>query len=171
MLRLIGTKLTKEELKVCFDNWFDELRNYISYRCYDSELATDLVQESFLKIWEKQLEYQGEKTKSLLYKITNELWISHYRKQLSEKKYARSLTFKICHNATEEALYYEELKGEYEQALKKLSEKKRTVFLLNRLDGLTYQEIAQRLNISTKAVEKRMKLALQDLRKYLNHEK
>lgn len=162
--------MTKEELKICFDKWFDELRNYIAYRCYDADLATDIVQETFVRVWEKQLEYQGDKTKNLLYKIANELWISHYRKKTTETNYSLSLTLTDSNNSTEEHIYYKELKGKYESALTQLSEKRRTVFLLNRMDALTYAEIAERLSISTKAVEKRMKLALQDLRKYLNHE-
>ena len=61
--------LTREQFKGCFDLWFDELRNYISYRCCDTDLATDIVQETFVKVWEKQLEFEGNKTKALLYKI------------------------------------------------------------------------------------------------------
>jgi len=101
--------LTKEELKICFDKWFDELRNYIAYRCYDAELATDIVQETFVRVWEKQLEYQGDKTKNLLYKIAIELWISHHRKKNTENQYSLSLTLAECNNSTEENIYYKEL--------------------------------------------------------------
>lgn len=162
--------LTREAFKKCFDLWFDELRSYITYRCYDPELATDIVQEAFVKVWEKKIAYQGEQTKGLLYKIANELWISQYRKKQSESKYRSTLDFKQEHNDTEEQLYYEELKTKYDQALKKLPDKRRTVFLMSRMENLTYQEIAERLDISVKAVEKRMHLALQELRKEVKNE-
>lgn len=162
--------LTKEDFKKCFDLWFDELRSYITYRCYDPELATDIVQESFVKVWEKGLEFQGEQTKGLLYKMANEMWISQYRKTQSEKKYKSTLCLKQEHNDTEDQLYYEELKTKYDRVLKKLPDKRREVFLMSRMENLTYQEIAVRLEISVKAVEKRMNLALQELRKEINNE-
>ena len=167
--------MTQEEFKICFDHWFDEVRNYISYRCGDPELATDVAQEAFLKIWEKKIEYQENRTKGLLYKIANELWISQYRKSVSAKKYQFSFALKekVLEgvNETEDQLYYQELKEKYELALGKMPEKRRVVFLMSRMDNLTYQEIAERLSLSAKAVEKRMNLALKDLRKILSHEK
>jgi RNA polymerase sigma-70 factor (ECF subfamily) len=57
----------------------------------------------------------------------------------------------------------------YENALATLPEKQRTVFLLHRMDGLKYHEIASNLGLSVKAVEKRMKFALEYLRKALNN--
>ena len=62
---------------------------------------------------------------------------------------------------------FEQLKGDYDKALKKLPEKQRTVFLLSRVENLKYSEIADMLDISVKAVEKRMNLALNHLRTFL----
>lgn len=163
--------MTRAEFKTCFDQWFDELRNYITYRCGDVDLATDIVQEAFMKIWEKKMSYQGKKTRGLLYKIASELWISQYRKSTTEKNYKLTFDLKNQENNTENELLYQELKEKYEAALKKLPEKRRVVFLMNRVDELTYSEIAERLNISVKAVEKRMKLALQELKEILNYGK
>lgn len=163
--------MTQAEFKICFDHHFEQIRNYIAYRCLDADLATDIAQETFIKLWEKGLEYQGNKTKSLLYKIASELWISQYRKQQSAQKYKLSLDLKQSINDTEENLSYQELKAKYEEALSNLSEKKRVVFLLSRMENMTYQEIATHLGISKKAVEKRMNLALKDLRKILDYEK
>ena len=113
--------------------------------------------------------YEGEKTKGLLYKMANNLWVSHYRKTQTEKKYRLSFTFKQPYNNTEEQLHFDELKERYELALANLSDKRKTVFLMSRMEDKTYPEIATELGISVKAVEKRMTLALQELRKILNH--
>lgn len=161
--------LSSEELKECFQLWFDEIRNFITYKCGDPELATDITQEAFVKVWEKNLTYQQERTKSLLFKIAHELWISQYRKQKSAEKYRLSLSFRDGSNETENAFFYEELKNTYEDALGRMSEKRRVVFLMSRLDNMSYPEIASCLSISVKAVEKRMNLALKDLKKLMHH--
>ena len=162
--------MTQQEFKTCFDDWFDDIRNYISYRSYDPELATDITQEAYMKLWEKDLEYRGMQTRSLLYKIANELWISTYRKKQSEKNYAETQVLDFQENTTEENYNAEQLQDKISKSLAELPEKRRTVFLLSRMEGLTYQQIATQLDISVKAVEKRMSLTLETLRKKLKDE-
>ena len=58
----------------------------------------------------------------------------------------------------------EEFRLRLEKAIAELPEKNRVVFLMNRIDKLTYKEIADQLNLSVKAVEKRMHKALLKLR-------
>ena len=64
-------------------------------------------------------------------------------------------------------MQYNELQANYAKALAALGEKQRTVFLMARMEGLKYHEIAERLNLSVKAVEKRMSIALGYLKKAL----
>ena len=63
---------------------------------------------------------------------------------------------------------YNELAKQYSDALVSMPEKQRVAFLLSRNENLKYQEISQRLNISVKAVEKRVSGALEILRKKLS---
>lgn len=123
-----------------------------------------------MKLWEKGLEYRGMQTRSLLYKIANELWISTYRKKQSEKNYAETQVLDFQKNTTEESYNAEQLQDRISKSLAELPEKRRTVFLLSRMEGLTYQQIATQLDISVKAVEKRMSLTLETLRKKLKDE-
>jgi DNA-directed RNA polymerase specialized sigma24 family protein len=85
--------VTQQEFKLCFDKWFDEIRNYISYRSFDPETATDIVQETYMKLWEKNMEYRGSKTRSLLFKMASDLYVSNYRKQQTEKKHHKRICF------------------------------------------------------------------------------
>jgi len=64
-----------------------------------------------------------------------------------------------------EILEFNQLKAIYEKALAGMGENQRSVFLMNRAEGLTYHEIAERLGIGVKAVEKRMNIALNFLKK------
>jgi RNA polymerase sigma-70 factor (ECF subfamily) len=163
--------LTKEEFKLCFDELFDPVRNYIFYKCHDEEIATDVTQETFMKIWEKKFTYHPIKTKGLIYKIANQLWISQYRKLESSKKYQLSLSSNDLKVNSEHNLELKELKEKYETTLSNLPLNNREVFLMSRMEELTYKEIAQRLNVSIKTIEKRMSKTLNELRKALNYEK
>ena len=156
--------LTKYEFKTLFDQHFDAIRNYIYYRSGDTDLATDLAQDVFLRLWEKQSDYHPKATVGLLYKMAGDEFISQYRRQKLELNYKNSLAFSMDEVSPAEELEYKELHQRYEKALAGLSEKQRVVFLMSRMDGLKYHEIADRLNISIKAVEKRMKNALDDLK-------
>ena len=163
--------MTKEEFKNLFDEQFDRIRNYIYYRSGDKELATDIAQDAFMKLWEKNFEYHPQQNVGLLYKLANDLFISGYRHAKIADNYKSHVRFKLNDEAIkpDEVMEYEQLKNEYEKALSEMSEKQRTVFLLNRRDGFKQTEIAEQLGISIKAVEKRMKNAMSLLRVRLNY--
>jgi len=160
--------LTKQEFKEIFDKHFDGVRNYVYYRSGDTELATDIAQETFLRLWEKQFDASDGKIKGLLYKIAHDMFISHYRKQKTALNFKLNINPEPTGENPEEKIHFEELSNRYDSALQQLPEKQRTVFLMSRMDNLKYREISEALGISAKAVEKRMKLALEHLKKALN---
>lgn len=160
--------MTKENFKIIFDRHFDTIRNYIYYRCGDEELATDIAQESFMTLWEKQLAEDSSNIIGLLYKIASNLFVSNYRRQQVDIKFKNTLNTQENEYTPEDDLEYRELKEKYEKALSGLPEKQRIVFLMSRNDELKYGEIAERLNISVKAVEKRMSKALKQLKSVFN---
>jgi len=162
--------LTKEEFKVLFDLYFDAVRSYLFYRGADKEQASDLAQDVFMRIWEKQMEVEPKTAIRLLYKMAGDMFVSRYRRETLEMNYMRSLKSDMDNLSPEDQLRYKELKANYTKALASLGEKQRTVFLMARMEGLKYHEIADRLNLSVKAVEKRMSIALDYLKKAL-HEK
>ena len=152
--------MTQEEFKGLFDKYFDSIRSYIYYRCGDTELATDIAQEVFMQVWEKQFEIQNGKIKSLLYKMSGDLF---------EHRYLNSIELDYLEESPEEQAQLKELIIKYEKSLAELPENQRDVFLMSRNEGLKYSEIAERLNISIKAVEKRMNKALSYLREALEY--
>ena len=152
--------MTRESFKILFEKHFDSVRNYIYYRTGDEELATDITQETFMLIWEKQLVKSENNAAGLIYKIAGNILVSKYRRQQVELKFQKSISNEQLEYSPEEELQYTELHNKYEKAISDLDEKQRTVFLMSRNDELKYSEIAKRLNISDKAVEKRMSLAL-----------
>ncbi len=107
--------------------------------------------------------------KGFLYKIAGDLFISSFRKRKVSMKYPAAINNEEFYHDPQEQLTYKELIKAYENALANLPEKQRVVFLLNRMDGLKYHEIAVNLGLSIKAVEKRMKNALEFLRKAIDY--
>ncbi len=161
--------LSKTEFKQLFDRYFDTIRSFIYYRCGDADIASDMAQDVYMKVWEKREQLSTHHLKSLLYKMANDLVISNYRKDTTRNDFAQSMTLQNDTHSPEEELVFKELASSYAEALDKMPETQRVVFLMSRNDELKYHEIAECLEISVKAVEKRMSAALQFLRtKLLN---
>ena len=160
--------MTKAFFKSLFDNNFDALRNYLYFRTGDKDLATDIAQECFLKLWEKQPRGDAATIKRLLYKIGHDLFISSYRHLNVEKNFIISQNNS---NATslspEDVLNYSELEKKYKKTLEEMPENYRVVFLMSRTEELKNSEIANLLGLSVKAVEKRMSKALRLLKSAL----
>lgn len=159
--------MDKARFKKIFDTHFDAVRSYVYYRCGDEELSTDIAQETFMKVWEKPDIYDLDNIKALLYKMAGDALVSIYRKKQSAGKYIESLSLEFNNHSPEDEYRLNELTETYEKALGDLPEEQRVTFLMSRVEELKYNEIAERLNVSVKAVEKRMQKALKYLRKTL----
>lgn len=157
--------LSKAEFKQVFDRYFDTIRSFIFYRCGDADVSSDIAQDVFMKIWEKREQMDIHEIKPLLYKIANDMVISNYRKSMMRWDYEQSMTVQTnAPLSPDEEVNFRELSTIYAKALEYMPENQRTVFLMSRNDEMKYQEIAECLKLSVKAVEKRMSAALQYLR-------
>ena len=157
--------MTKEEFKLLFDKYYDPVRRYLHYRGAGTELASDLAQDVFLIIWEKKMEIDPDNAAGLLYKIAGDMFISKHRREKLESEYASSIVYEAASESPADQLSYKELQEKFAFALASMDERQRTVFMMARIDGLKYHEIAERLHLSIKAIEKRMSVALNILRK------
>jgi len=160
--------LNKEEFKNVFDIHFDAIRSFVFYRCGDMEMASDVAQDVFTRVWEKRAVLNGNYIKPLLYKMASDVYISYYRKEQLRVSFEQSLMYEEDSECSpEDEMSYNELATSYAKALVQIPEKQRIVFLMSREDGMKYAEIADRLHISVKAVEKHISAALRSLRSKL----
>jgi RNA polymerase sigma-70 factor (ECF subfamily) len=159
--------LKKEDFKLLFNTYFEDVRRYVLYRSGDEDIATDIAQDAFMRIWEKQMEIDPKRVKGLLFKIACDLFISQYRKKQVAANFLSTFQPNNKSLTPEDEINFQELKNAYDAALKTMPEKQRTVFLMNRIDELKYKEIADQLGLSVKAIEKRMTQALEHLKKHL----
>lgn len=133
----------------------------------DEALAEDLVQEVFMKVWEKrnQLDFNDR----FIFYLKRSCYHAALN-YLSEKRYTHDTDGIGVLSERDEAdnnILYSELEAEVRCAIGKLPEKTRLVFSLSRYEEMTYREIAHQLKISVKAVEKHMGIALKRLRNAL----
>jgi len=153
-----------------FKNQAKLLRNYMYYKFKNQELAEDATQEAFIKLWQNCKEVPIEKAKSYIYTIANNTTLNAISHQKIVLEYEKNNTQIDRSNENPEFLLEEEqFKTKLLTAIDKLNESQRIAFLMHRIDGKKYAEIATELDISIKAVEKRIHLALLELRKEFEH--
>ena len=150
-----------------YDAHFDDLRRYLIYRSGDQDLSKDIAQNVFMKVWTKKIEIASGNIKSLLFKMATDEFISHIRRKKVEKEYTESIDLRLIREPYNNDDLLEK-KVLFQKALNQLPEKQKTALLMNKMQGLTYKEIAEVLNLSQKAIEKRIGLALKALKQNLN---
>ena len=150
-----------------YDNHFDNLRRYLYYRSGDQDLSADIAQNVFMKIWKKKIDITKGNIKSLLFKMGTDEFISNYRRSKIERDYVNTQDFKLVYETNDQNDFAEK-KQKFEKALMNLTDKQRVALLMNKMEGLTYKEIAESLNLSQKAIEKRISQALSALKNNLN---
>ena len=159
--------MTAKDFKMIYDEHFDDLRRYLIYRSGDQDLSGDIAQNVFMKVWTKKIEIASGNIKSLLFKMATDEFISHIRRKKVEKEYTESIDLKLIREPDNNDDLLEK-KVLFQKALNQLPEKQKTALLMNKMQGLTYKEIAEVLNLSQKAIEKRIGLALKALKQNLN---
>lgn len=151
--------------KELFWTYARPLRNFLYYKCGDAALAEDLVQEAFLRMWKVCQKVTYDKAKAFLFRVANNLFLDEVKHRQVVAKYQINVGEAVQRFTPQEELEENEFRERLERAIAQLPEKSREVFLLNRLEGMKYKDIALLLDISVKAVEKRMHKALVELRK------
>lgn len=151
-----------------FKKHFRELHAYAFSLLKDWDVAEEIVQGMFLKLWERNEAVQVRiSIKSYLYKSVYHDSLNYMRGQKVQLKYQTITAYSMKNHIDDAAgkLTMGELEQHLQRALSKLPEKCRAIFHLSRFEELKYQEIASQLEISIKTVETHMGKALRILRK------
>ncbi len=165
--------MSDDKNNLCEENHFNHFyiknvqsaTNFAYYKCGDRDTALDLVQEAFTKIWENCSKIDFSKVRTYLLTTVNNLFLNSVKHQKVVMAYAKDTpTLDITNQSPEYLLEEEEFKQKLQNAIASLTAAQREVFLMNRIEGKKYKEIADLLDISQKAVEKRMSGALKTLK-------
>jgi len=129
--------------------------------------AEEVTQEVFVKIWEARKQLDPERNiQSYILTIARNVAVDSFKAKIKEqatRKYQMSY-LESGFNNIEEAIDYQELQATVEDVMMRIPEKRRKVFELSRIKGLSHKEISLELGISPKTVENHIALALQDFR-------
>ena len=156
--------------KTVFESHFKLLRNFLIFKYKNIERAEDIAQNAFVILWENCSKLKPEQAKSFLFTTAIRLTLNAIKHDKVVANFELLSKPKAAHQESPEFLMLEnELQQQLEKAINDLPEKQRTVFLMNRLENQSYAEIASLLDLSVKAVEKRMHLALVSLRKVVKN--
>jgi RNA polymerase sigma-70 factor (ECF subfamily) len=139
-----------------------QMEALVSRRVGCRATAADLVQDLFERFWRRPL-VQVEELGSYLLRSAGNIAIDHLRSQGVRDRLNESLEPQLQETAAEPqaAVQAGNDLRHVEAALRALPERTRQIFLLNRIHGRKYAEIAQAMGLSQSAVEKHMMRALQ----------
>lgn len=153
-----------------FRNYYERLCNYANTILNDMDEAEEIVQGTFMGLWEKRSHIQIHTAlKSYLYQSVRNNCLNH----LDHLKVRQTHREYFIHSADMSAdsgvqtTLANELEKQIEEAVSSLPPQCQTVFRLSRFEGLSYAEIAQQLDISVKTIENHMGKALRIMRERL----
>ncbi len=141
-----------------FTQYYLRLRNYASRFVESREAAEDIVQECFVKLYEKRFTVKDVSMQALLYVMVRNSCLNYVkRKTIFETGTSFHLTTELT---PEDDIMFDELRAEIERVMQGLPPKCREVFYMSRFEGLNTREIAERTNTSMQNVEKHISKAL-----------
>ena len=153
-----------------FKKYYKELYRFAYTYVRDTTIAEEMAQEVFLYIWEKRKKIEIHTTfKTYLYSAIKNKCLNYIKLELPKQQSMSDVSEVMLSVASErkDEGENEKLKVYIQQAIDQLPKKCRQIFVLSRNAGLTYEEIAEELDLSKKTVENQMGIALKKLRESL----
>jgi RNA polymerase sigma-70 factor (family 1) len=167
-MKISNNVCEEETFSQIYNDYGKTIWNFLYFKCGDDAQANDLVQDAFIKLWQNCKKVPREKAKSFLYTVSNNMFLNQVAHHKVVLQYAQLQTYKMDTQSPQYLLEEKQYHEKLQNAIANLTEAQRTAFLLNRIEGKKYAEIAEILDISVKAVEKRMSHALASLRKEID---
>lgn len=156
-----------DSFELLFKTHFKALHAYGMSILRDEQEAEEIVQQVFLKFWEKRNTLTIETSvKAYLYKSVYNDCLNHLRNFKTRLKYqgeAQRMTG-LYERPASARVEMNEFQSILNEAINELPEKCRTIFQMSRFEELKYREIAEKLGLSVKTVENQMSKALKILR-------
>ena len=149
--------------KQLFLKYYVPVRRFLTVILSDFEMAQDVAQDIFLKVWLNRDGLSEEKSiKSLVYTMARNAAINNL-KQTGAKKVGDIEDYVITSSETTDKVEADSLQSYLLFRIAQMPEKRRKIFMMSRYDCMKNKDIATQLGISVRTVEKHIELALKDL--------
>lgn len=152
-----------------YNLWQSHLSSYIFSITKSSELTAEIVQDVFLKIWQNRENLSNiDNFKAYLFAVSHNYALNELRNLIREfsmfQKWEKHILEETDENSddakTNDLILVDE-------AIDKLSERQKEIYLLHRHEKLTYQQIAVQLGISKETVKTHLEMAIKSIIKQL----
>lgn len=153
--------MTTKEYNMSVDLYSDNIYRFILKNLKDVQLSEDVVQETFMKFWEKKDTVQPAKVKSYLFTIAYRTMIDFIRKR--DKMDVLAQVEPNRHSLN----HYSDVQEVLKKAIEKLPAAQKSVILLRDYEGYSYSEIAQIVSLSESQVKVYIFRARKFLKEYL----
>lgn len=167
------TSLKKGDHKaftILYNQYWRQVYNFC--RLYAAaDVAEEVMQEVFIKLWTVRAFIKEEENfKGYLFIITRNIIFDQYRKNVNETSLKVALMAAVDDSYEfEEEISANDLREYIDGLLKEMPTQRQLIFNLSRKENLTYKEIAERLNMTEKAVEQSIGRTIKFLKQNLIH--
>ena len=134
---------------------------------YNPSTAEDLLQETYLRVTRALSERTVDHLEPFVFQTARNLALDHLRaRRIQSRTLVDDVPLDVVNNvvapqsSAEDAAHAERMLERLNVSLQSLSPRQRQVFILSRLHGHSYQDIAQRLDVSLSTVQKELKLIM-----------
>ncbi|MEB0261815.1 sigma-70 family RNA polymerase sigma factor [Mucilaginibacter sp. 10I4] len=173
-LRLLILQLQQggeQAFTILYDQYSKQLYRNILRLVKDEDIAQELLQDLFLKIWESRENINPEKSfKSFLYKVAENLVYGYFRKIAKENRLIAKLVISYVDFDTnaEEAMISKENHDLLKKAIANLSPQRKQIYTLCKLEGKSYEEVSNELGISTSTIRNQIVKANKAFKQYFS---
>lgn len=147
----------------------EELVAFVAGSCGLPAESEDMVQDLFLKLCDSERPLTEVTLPSFVYTMLRNMAIDHWRRRCAVRQYEQRFKAAALYNNVDDRLVtYSpwEVTELFERGVARLTEKQRTAYVLNVVDGLRVSEISDRLGEKYKSVENRLGVARKVVRGY-----
>lgn len=149
---------------------FHKLLSFASRYTPDAELAKEIAMDVMFKVWQKkdELANDSQSLKPFLFHLLKAAIVDQFRKKsLSFLPVEQMLAEPVSRERSDDRINYLELNSLYQESLTCLTPQRRLVFEMRQQQGMSYKEIADELNISSKTVNRHLTDAVHTVRNFV----